>query len=145
MDDTLRGLFGPNTGLVDSFLVRLARASHHDLRRALDRWHETLEAAGGTPWARAEDATARAIAESDRRRAHELAADRLGDLAHHAGWFRPVPPPAAAPLPEACVEYVAASALTALLVRDRLSPEDFSTLYAPFAEVIPFDRLHDAA
>jgi len=145
MDDARRGRFGPNTSLVDNFLVRLRGASHHDLRCALDCWHETLEAFGITPWARAEDATARAIAESHRRLAHLRAAERLDQVAHSAGWFRPVSAGASTPLPEACVEYVAASALTALLVRDRLSEDDFAILYAPFADLIPLDRLHDAA
>jgi hypothetical protein len=126
--------FGPNTPAIGAFLRALAALSFADLGRAVARWRAI---AGGDAWHRAEDAVARAIADTRRHDEQRRVLEPLYSVFRRATWFSACEPGTLIPGSDASAQYVATIAVFTLLVRDRLDPEAFQLLYEPFAEVVP--------
>lgn len=128
--------YGPHSAVMDRFFERFEQLSTQDLRRVLERWRAVV---GRGSWFEAEDAVSAAIAATNRYVARDRMQGRLYDIFRTARWFHAVVPGTEVPGNEATAQYVASSALLALLVRERLLAREFDVLYAPFAPIIPAD------
>lgn len=131
-----RAPYGPNTAAMDRFLERFEQLSTQELRGTLERWRAVV---GRGSWFQAEDAVSAAIAATNRYVARDRMQGRLYDIFRTARWFHAEVPGTAVPGNEATAQYVASSALLALMVRERLHAHEFDVLYAPFASAIPAD------
>jgi hypothetical protein len=141
--DLVDDRYGPNTALVQHFLERLEAMPPRGMFRAVWRWRVKIVP---PRWFEAEDALGRAFTSADRYRHRKRALDQLATVFEHAAWFRAVPTfevlgPASVP----AAHYIAATALGALVARDLLRDEVFTTLYEPFAEMVPAAELEAAA
>ncbi len=137
MTDAAQLPYGPNTAAVRRFLQRLAALPPRSWADAAQRYARLQRNAA---FASADDALAVAIersARDDARRAVvgplvRLAANVSQDLGAHGGD------------PATDADALAESALAAvlsLIAEDRLAPDAFATLYAPFNDVVPRDTL----
>ena len=130
--------YGPNTTAVRRFLQRFAALSHDEWSAAV----RAFDAAEGTPrFRRADVALGSAISGAGREAERDAAMRPLLQLVRAT--------------PDAAREDgdddgedardpgapAAAAAVLALVARDVLHPDLFATLYAPFAELGPLDRL----
>jgi hypothetical protein len=135
MNDPLLSRYGPNTLLVERLLSRVRMLASADLGRAVVRWREVV----GPEWHAAERALGHAFEASDRHAEQSRVLERLHDVILRR-WFGGRPS-ADERRPTASAPYVVATALLALVVLDKLPAEQLSLLYAPVAEVIPFEEL----
>ncbi len=125
---------GPNTRLIESFLARVARLSHAELKRVVQTWRH-----GGwrsDAWYAAEDAVGEAIARTRRDDEMWLLQDEIYALFRGTPWYQLADAP-----PEVASQYLVTTAAVALLVAEALDREHLRTLYAPFAETISLAAL----
>jgi hypothetical protein len=130
----------PASGLVASFLRRLAQLSLSELGAAIHTWRAAVAEAPHA-WFEAEEAVASAISAHHRHEAQELFLERIADVFRRAPWFDADAPGALIRAAEPGGQYVATLAMLALLVSDRLTPERLCLLYRPFARSIPIAEL----
>lgn len=126
--------FGPNGRLVERFLDRLAQLTPDELTAIVQRWRDTLRKTDA--WYSAEDAVGEAVARTRRDGETWVLQDRLYAVFREMPWFTDRAPGTPAPA-EVASQYLATTAAVALLVADVLTAAQLTTLYAPFAEVLP--------
>jgi hypothetical protein len=126
--------YGPNTQAVRRFLQRFAALAPDEWAGAAERF----AAAEGTPrFRRADRALATAVGAAGREGERDAALRPLAELLRRGergaadGEEGELDPVAAA----------AVAAVLALVMRDVLTADTFDDLYAPFAELIPLERL----
>jgi hypothetical protein len=126
--------YGPNTRTVRRFLQRFAALAPDEWAGAAERF----AAAEGTPrFRRADRALGAAVGAAGREGERDAALRPLAELLRRAERDGPdreegeLDPVAAA----------AVAAVLALVMRDVLAADTFDALYAPFAELIPVERL----
>ena len=122
------------------FLGRLSRLAIGDLREPIERWRRAV-VTSTEQWFAAESALAHAVARSRRHQEQERLLEQLVETLRGAGWFRHTAAVERIGASEASIQYTSTLAMLALLVRDHLGPAEFSTLYGPFAPLIPLDEL----
>jgi len=122
------------------FLGRLAQLDLDALGTAIHAWRAAVVASGGA-WFAAEESVARAIRNGRRYEEQEALLHHITDIFRRARWFVPSAPGARIRATEASGQYVATTAMLALLVADQIAPGDFELLYRPFAELIPVSEL----
>ena len=132
--------YGPNSELVERFLARLARLSHADISAAVAAWRDGLRCTNA--WYTAEDEVGDALTATRRHDEEWRLQEHLYELFRRATWRleRPVSP-SSTESSDAASQYLAGTAAFALMVADALSVQGLTTLYAPFAEVIPLGEL----
>ena len=131
------GAYGPNSRQVRAFLHRLEALGFDELGLAIRVWREELS----DGWHEADRAVAAAIRDAERHREQETLLEALYDVFRRAPWFTSMLPGTREAASDATAQYIATSALLALLVRDRLAPGYLETLYRPFATLIPLSDL----
>ena len=129
--------YGPNTRQVRAFLRRLEDLDFEDLGSAIRIWREELS----DGWHEADRAVAAAIRDAERHREQERVLEALYDVFRRAPWFTAEQPGPRVAAADATAQYIATSALLALLVCDRVAPGHLETLYRPFATLIPLSDL----
>jgi len=122
------------------FLGRLAQLDLTALGGAIREWHHAV-VTGGDSWFAAESAVARAIAAGGRYAEQEALLGHIAQLFRQAPWFKPQMPGARVGATEPSGQYVATTAMLALLVRDQIEPHELELLYRPFATLIPIEEL----
>jgi hypothetical protein len=120
-------------------MERLQHLSLERLGDAVRAWRDELTRSG--VWHSAEDAVSRVITDTGRHRPQWLMLQRVCEIFHDAPWFKEHQPGSQVPGSDAAAQYVTTAALLALLVRDALPNTTFETLYLPFRDIIPADRL----
>ena len=128
---------GPNAQVVGAFLRRLEALEFDELGVAIRIWREELS----DGWHEADQAVATAIRDTNRHHQQEMVLEALYDVFRRAPWFSAEQPGARIAASDATAQYVATTALMALLVRDRLAPEHLEVLYRPFSSLIPLAEL----
>ena len=103
-------------------------------------WRELMNVAGDD-WLAAEHAMNDAIVASGRVAEHDALIEQLGSSFRRPTGIAPAAAVGPAAARAASAEYVTSVALGAVLVRDRLSREQFASLYAAVAAVIPVESL----
>src|SRR5687768_6819591 len=126
-------LFGPRTLAVRQFLEAIERLTIEQWREVIAAWRTTVTDA----WHDAGSAVAAAVTESGRRQAQEELLSELGDITRRMRWDHGEAVGNYTQAIESTAHYVASLAALALLVRDRLTRDEFDALYAPFVSVIP--------
>lgn len=122
---------------VRKFLGRLAQLDVDRIDMAVQQWRQLV-----TPrWFAAEEALAHAMQTSGRFEEEEMWLQQMALLFRRQPWFTRASPGASIGASEASAQYVATTAMLALLTRDHLPIEDFDLLYSPFATLIPLDEL----
>lgn len=127
--------YGPNTALIERFLERFQELGIEQITRVVATWREALRRSDN--WYAAEDAVGDAIARLRRHDEQWRLQGRVYDHFRRSSWFREGSPATTASGLEAAAQYLASTAAFALLVADRLTRAQLSTLYGPFAPVIP--------
>lgn len=135
--DSDTAAYGPQTPQIRSFLERLEALDMEQLRQAIRTWREELS----DGWHEADQAVATAMRDSRRHEEQEAVLEALYEVFRRAPWFTAEHPGARIAASDATAQYIATSALLALLVCDRLAPEYLHTLYQPFASLIPLAEL----
>jgi hypothetical protein len=132
--------YGPNSELVERFLARLARLSHTEISAAVAAWRDGLRCTNA--WYTAEDEVGDALTATRRHDEEWRLQEHLYELFRRASWRleRPVSP-TTTETSDAAAQYLASTAAFALMVADALSVQGLTTLYAPFAEVVPLGEL----
>jgi hypothetical protein len=132
--------YGPNSELVERFLARLARLSHTEISAAVAAWRDGLRCTNA--WYTAEDEVGDALTVTRRHDEEWRLQEHLYELFRRASWRleRPVSP-TTTETSDAAAQYLASTAAFALMVADALSVLGLTTLYAPFAEVVPLGEL----
>ena len=127
--------YGPQTLEIRRFLQRLAALPQAEWAQATAAY-EALQGTGR--FASADRALSAAVARTQREPERDAALGPLAQLLR-----MPVDPdaPPSEDDPMAPVAEAALAATLALLVRDVLPAPAFATLYAPFAELVPIERL----
>ena len=129
--------YGPATPAVRRFLVRLAALGPSEREQVVTRHAaESLT----RPWHHAENALGTLIERSGRSNAQEAVSGPLLQLVRR----HDAPPPSSEAEALQALDPLAEPALAALLalmMQDLMTPHDFTTLYAPFAELIPVSTL----
>ena len=124
--------YGPNTPAVRRFLQRFAAL-------APDEWAAAARAFAaneGTPRHRRADRTlAATVASAGREGERDAALRPLAELVRRGGRDADAEPELDPVAP------AAVAAVLALVMRDVLAADAFDALYAPFAELVPLDRL----
>ncbi len=126
-------LFGPRTLAVSRFLEAMQRLTIEQWQEVIEAWRTTVTDA----WHDAGSAVAGAVTESDRRQAREELLSELGDITRRTRWDRGDTADSSTQAIESTAHYVASLAGLALLVRDRITRQEFDALYLPFRGVIP--------
>ena len=137
--------YGPNSAPVRRFLQRFAALRPAEWREAAAAF-ERLQGAAG--FVTADRALAAAITGAGREDARDAVLGPLAQLAQRP----PDAPPDASPdaSPDGATEVIASldpaaeaalAALLALIVRDLLTESAFTTLYSPFAALVPLASL----
>jgi hypothetical protein len=132
----------PGGGLMSAtkFLGRLAQLDLAALGVAIHAWRAAV-VASGEAWFAAEESVARAIRNTRRYDEQEVLLRHVTELFRRARWFVPTAPGARIRATEASGQYVATTAMLALLVADQIATADFELLYRPFATLIPTAEL----
>lgn len=132
--------YGPNSELVERFLARLARLNHTEISAAVAAWRDGLRCTNA--WYTAEDEVGDALTVTRRHDEEWRLQEHLYELFRRASWRleRPVSP-TTTETSDAAAQYLASTAAFALMVADALSVQGLTTLYAPFAEVVPLGEL----
>jgi len=132
--------YGPNSELVERFLARLARLSHAEISTAVATWRDGLRCTNA--WYAAEDEVGDALTATRRHDEEWRLQEHLYELFRRASWRleRPVSP-TTTETSDAAAQYLASTAAFALMVADGLSVQGLTTLYSPFAEVVPLGEL----
>jgi hypothetical protein len=133
--------FVPQTRPVRAFLERLEALDMEQLREAIRVWRRELS----DGWHEADHAVAVAMRDSQRHREQEAVLEALYDVFRRAPWFTNEHPGTRVASSDATAQYIATSAVLALLVCDRLAPQYLQTLYQPFASLIPLADLEPHA
>jgi hypothetical protein len=133
-EDELRGPYGPNTSLVSQFHKRLGALALEDLGAVARRWRKIV----GPAWLVAEAAAIAAVDTTGRGAQRAAALEALDEVFE---LWRPSVREARTTSMYVTAQYLAATALVALLLRDQLAPEHVETLYDPFAAVVPLVEL----
>ena len=128
------------------FVGRVSQLAVEDVRAAVRAWHDVMRTESEA-WFGAERAAGNAVAAAGRTAEQEALLADLGESVLRGVWYRdavghrPGTPEARVGATEASGQYVAAVAMLALLVRDRLTAAEFALLYRPFAALIPPEEL----
>jgi len=135
-----RAASGAGLSAASKFLGRFAQLDLLTLGDAIHRWHRTVTE-DGDAWFEAEDAVAQAVHDARRHPDQEILLRHMADLFLREPWFTAAQPGARIRAAEPAGQYVATLAMLAVLVRDRLDPQEFELLYRPFASVVPVSEL----
>jgi len=119
------------------FLGRLALLDLQQLAVAIHQWHRLV----GSAWFDAEADLARAMRDSHRNAERNSWLEEMAGIFRQKAWFTSLEPGTLIGASDASAQYVATTAMLALLARDYLAPPYFQMLYNPFAELIPIDEL----
>ena len=132
--------YGPNSELVERFLARLARLNHTEISAAVAALRDGLRCTNA--WYTAEDEVGEALTATRRHDEEWRLQEHLYELFRRASWRieRPVSP-TTTETSDAAAQYLASTAAFALMVSDALPVQGLTTLYAPFAEVVPLGEL----
>ena len=122
------------------FLGRLSQLDFNTLGEAVRTWHR-IAAESGDLWFIVEESVARAVHDSSRYTEQDVLLRHMSTLFLESTWFTSAQPGVRIRAAEPSAQYVATIAMLALLVRDRLLPDEFELLYRPFAGAIPVDAL----
>jgi len=122
------------------FLGRLAQLDLAALGEAIFEWRRAV-VRDGDGWFAAESAVARAIADSGRYAEQEVLLGHITQLFRQGPWFKPQMPGVRVGATEPSGQYVATTAMLALLVRDQIGAHELELLYQPFAAFIPIVEL----
>jgi hypothetical protein len=129
--------YGPNTPAITEFLERVDALSMPEWASASARWGGALDPDWFGSTSRVVEASRQANRREEEERLHDEAAAVI-----RRRWRREEEAGIAADAGAAAAAvYLVVTALLALLVRDRIAPEDFARLYEPFAGLIPIDTL----
>ena len=132
--------YGPNSELVERFLTRLARLSHTEISAAVAAWRDGLRCTNA--WYTAEDEVGDALTVTRRHDEEWRLQEHLYELFRRASWRLERPVSATTTeTSDAAAQYLASTAAFSLMVADALSVQGLTTLYAPFAEVVPLGEL----
>jgi hypothetical protein len=126
-------LFGPRTLAVRGFLEAIQRLTIGQWREVIDAWRATVTDA----WHDAGSAVDAAVQHGDRRQAREELLSELGDITRRTRWNNGERAGDTMQAIQSTAHYVASLAALALLVRDRITRQEFDALYHPFMGVIP--------
>ena len=129
--------FGPRTPAVRRFLEAIERLTIEQWREVMTAWRTTVT----DTWHDAASAVDAAVRDSNRRQAREELLSELGDITRRMRWDRGHPTGDASQAIESTAHYVASLAALALLVRDRITRQEFDALYLPFAGVMALARV----
>jgi hypothetical protein len=124
------------------FVGRVSRLDLAGVRALAEAWQQLMRI-GSDAWFAAERSVARAVWTSGRLADQDVMLEQMGECFRTAVWYRR---PSGVPLgpaearvgtTEATAQYVATTAMLALLVRDHVDSAEFAILYRPFATLIP--------
>jgi hypothetical protein len=131
--------YGPNTVAIRRFLQHLAARSAEECAAAARQFAATQRSAAFTA---ADRALEQAVSSTGREQERDALVGPLVQLlSGHPDRLAADPSGAHRGMDLEAMSEAALAATLALLVRDVLRPDDFATLYAPFAELIPVVRL----
>lgn len=119
------------------FVGRFAQLDITSLGASIHAWQHSAD----EQWFEAEAQVAKAIGDTRRYSEQEILLSNIAEVFRRASWFRGAEPGASIGASDASAQYVGTLAMLALLVRDRLRPEQLELLYRPFAHSIPISEL----
>lgn len=120
-------------GAALKFVGRFAGLDVDALGSSIAVWHRSAD----ERWFAAEAAVAAAIQHTRRSVEQERLLEEMAEVFRRTKWFWAGEPGAAVGATEPSAQYVGTLAMLSLLVRDRLSPDQFELLYTPYAGIIP--------
>jgi hypothetical protein len=129
--------FGPQTPAVRRFLAAIQQLT-------IDQWREVIEAWRTTVtdiWHDADTAVSAAVSRSDRRQARENALSEVGDITRRMRWESGSPGGPSGQAIASSAEYIASLTTMALLMRDRITRQQFDALYFPFMGPVPLETI----
>lgn len=130
----------PSLLIASRFIDRFAELSAQETGQTIAAWRRAVST-DAEEWFAAEAALGQTVRQAGRQYEQEVLLERLVDALRRNGWLRQPQPGTQGRASEASLQYVATIGLLAILVRDRLTPPLFQTLYRPFAELIPPEQL----
>jgi hypothetical protein len=122
------------------FLGRLSQLDLDALGNAVHAWRSAV-AASSDAWFAAEESVARAITSGRHHDEQEVLLRHITDLFRRGPWFKPDAPGARIGAVEASGQYVATTAMLAVLVYPEIEAREFELLYHPFARLVPVSEL----
>jgi len=131
--------YGPSGRFVERFLDRLAQFRLEDFEAVVRRWRVTLR--DSDAWYAAEDAVGDAVARTRRDGVMWTVQDRIYEVFRGSTWYEQRPPGTPVAPSEMAAQYLATTAVVALLVADVLPGAALGVLYAPFRDAIPLAEL----